>query len=215
VADAEHLSVHAEQFESAEQQRETAWLGLWAFLATEVLFFGGLFMAYVVYRHLYYESFVEGSRATSLLYGTTNTAILLTSSLTMALAVQAARLGRNKIVVRFLLLTILLACAFMAVKGVEYYEHIRDHQVPGPSFVLKGAPEGQIFFYLYFVMTGLHAIHVLVGIGLLSVMAFLASKKRFDAHYYTPVELSGLYWHFVDIVWIFLYPLIYLINRHP
>ncbi|MDB6124990.1 MAG: cytochrome c oxidase subunit 3 family protein [Pedosphaera sp.] len=211
---AEATNAIAEQFDSSEQQHESAWLGLWAFLATEVLFFGGVFLGYIVYRHVYYESFVLASRTTNLVYGTVNTAVLLTSSLTMALAVHAAQVGKNKNLVRFLILTILLAITFMGVKGVEYYEHYKDHQIPGPSFVLKGAPEGELFYYFYFTMTGLHALHVVIGIGLLSVMALLAARRRFNPAYYTPVELSGLYWHFVDIVWIFLYPLIYLISRH-
>ncbi|EEF61940.1 cytochrome c oxidase subunit III [Pedosphaera parvula Ellin514] len=204
----------AEQFDSAEQQHEAALLGIWTFLATEILFFGGLFLGYIVYRHTYHESWVVASQQTNLLYGTINTAILLTSSFTMALGVRAAQQGRNQILFRYLLVTIFFAIAFMGVKAAEYTEDIREHLVPGPSFSLKGAAQGELFFVFYWAMTGLHAIHVLVGIGVLSVMAFLAFQRRFDKDYYTPVELSGLYWHFVDIVWIFLYPLIYLINRH-
>lgn len=211
---AELKSIVPEQFDSAEQQHEAAWLGLWSFLVTEILFFGGLFLGYIVYRHTYYHSFELASRTTNLFYGTLNTAVLLTSSLTMALAVHAAQLGRNKALVRYLVLTILLAVVFMGIKGAEYYEHFKNHQVPGPFFVLKGAREGELFYYFYFAMTGLHALHVVIGIGLLSVMVLLAVRRRFNPEYHTPVELSGLYWHFVDIVWIFLYPLIYLINRH-
>jgi cytochrome c oxidase subunit 3 len=207
--------VVAEQFETPEQQHETATLGLWTFLVTEIMFFAGLFLAYIVYRYAYPHSFEIASRHTSLIYGTINTAVLLTSSLTMALAVHAAQEGRSRTSVRFLLITILFAASFMGIKGVEYHEHFSGHEVPGSSFrPIPGAPKAELFFYLYFAMTGLHAIHVTVGIGLLSVMAFLASRRRFDEHYYTPVELTGLYWHFVDLVWIFLYPLIYLIDRH-
>jgi cytochrome c oxidase subunit 3 len=212
---AEPRFVVAEQFETPEQQHETATLGLWTFLVTEIMFFAGLFLAYIVYRHAYHPSFEIASRHTNLIYGTLNTAVLLTSSLTMALAIRAAQTGRSRASVRLLLITILFAAAFMGIKGVEYYEHFRSHEVPGSAFrPLPGAPKAELFFYLYFAMTGLHALHVTVGIGLLSVMAFLASRQRFDEHYYTPLELSGLYWHFVDLVWIFLYPLIYLIDRH-
>jgi cytochrome c oxidase subunit 3 len=180
------------------------------------MFFSGLFLGYIIYRHTYFHSFEIASRHTNIVYGTVNTAILLTSSLTMALGVHAAQEGRNKAVVRYILITILFAAAFMAVKGAEYYEHYKNHEIPGQAFQpIPQAPRAVIFFYLYFAMTGLHAVHVMVGIGVLSVMAWLASRQRFDRVYNTPVELAGLYWHFVDIVWIFLYPLIYLIDRHP
>ncbi len=204
----------AEQFEDLNQQQEADRLGLWTFLATEVLFFGGMFMGYIVYRHAYPQSFAFASKHTDVLYGTVNTAILLTSSLTMALAVHAAQEGRNKQLVRFLLLTIFFALAFLGVKGLEYTEDVREHLFPGPSFSVPGAPKAELFFYLYWAMTGLHGFHVLVGICVLSIITFLASRRRFTAEYHTPVEMTGLYWHFVDIVWIFLYPLLYLIDRH-
>lgn len=211
---AESNHVVAEQFESAEQQRESALLGVWTFLATEILFFGGLFLGYIVYRHAYYHSWAVASQKTNVMYGTINTAILLTSSFTMAMGVRAAQQGKNKILFRFLLITILFAIGFMGVKAAEYTEDFREHLVPGHSFSVPGAPQGELFFVFYWAMTGLHAIHVMVGIGILSTMALLARRQRFTKDYYTPVELSGLYWHFVDIVWIFLYPLIYLVNRH-
>jgi cytochrome c oxidase subunit 3 len=212
---AEAKFVLAEQFETPEQQRDTATLGLWVFLVTEIMFFAGLFLAYIVFRYSYPHSFEMASRHTNLLYGTANTAVLLTSSLTMALAVHAVQEGKNRECVRFVLVTILFAMAFMGIKGAEYHEHFQHHEVPGRSFQpIPGAPKADIFYYLYFAMTGLHAIHVTVGIGVLAVIAFLASRNRFGRHYNTPVELSGLYWHFVDLVWIFLYPLIYLIDRH-
>jgi cytochrome c oxidase subunit 3 len=204
----------AEQFESLEQQQEASRLGLWTFLATEVLFFGGMFMGYIVYRHVYPEAFAIGSKHTNVLYGTVNTAVLLTSSLTMALAVHAAQEGKNKLLVRFLLLTILFAAAFLGVKGLEYTEDIREHLFPGPHFSVPEQPRAELFFYFYWAMTGLHGLHVLVGIGVLSVIACLAARRRFSAQYHNPVEMAGLYWHFVDIVWIFLYPLMYLIDRH-
>jgi cytochrome c oxidase subunit III len=210
----EDTPVLAEQFADADQQYEAAQLGMWTFLATEVLFFGGLFLAYILYRDLYPEAFAIGSRHTNLLYGTLNTAILLTSSLTMALAVHAAREGQPKSTVRCLALTLLLAAGFLVVKGFEYREDFAQHLVPGPHFNPALPPRAALFFWLYWAMTGLHAIHVTVGIGLLSVITVLARHGRFSRRYSTPVEVSGLYWHFVDLVWIFLYPLLYLIDRH-
>jgi cytochrome c oxidase subunit 3 len=202
------------QFESLEQQQEASRLGIWTFLATEVLFFGGLFMGYIVYRHEYPHDFAVASRHTNVFYGTINTAILLTSSLWMALAVNSAEEGKNKQLVRYLLLTILFALAFLGVKGLEYKQDFDEHLVPGASFSVPDAPKAELFFYLYWAMTGLHGFHVLVGIGLLSVIAFLSHRRRYSAEYHNPVEVSGLYWHFVDIVWIFLYPLLYLVDRH-
>jgi len=204
----------AHQFEDAEQQLHAAHFGMWTFLATEVLFFGGLFMAYILYRHAYPHDFAEASKHTDLLYGTLNTAILLTSSLTMALAVHASHSNQPKATVRFLLLTLLFAAGFLMVKGFEYHEDFAEKLVPGPHFNPALPPRAGLFFWLYWTMTGLHAIHVTVGIGLLAVITVLARRGRFSSRYYTPVEISGLYWHFVDLVWIFLYPLLYLIDRH-
>lgn len=204
----------AEQFEDMPQQVEASTLGMWTFLATEILFFGGMFLSYVVYRTTYPAAFAEASRHTIVLYGTINTAILLTSSLTMALAVHAAQAGRNKALLGLLLLTIAFALAFLCVKGLEYRDDIKEHLWPGPHFRAGLPPESQIFWFLYWAMTGLHALHVTVGVGLLSVIAGFASRGRFSTAYNTPVEISGLYWHFVDIVWIFLYPLLYLLHRY-
>ncbi len=207
-------SILAEQFDDLAQQKEASHLGMWTFLATEIMFFGGLFLAYITYRHTYYDAFVAGSNETNLLYGTVNTAILLTSSLTMALAVHAAEAGRTKHVVRFLLVTLFFAVGFLAVKGLEYHEDITKHLVPRFDFKSDLPKRAELFFYLYWVMTGLHALHVTVGVGIISVMAWLAAHRRFSTRYYNPVEVAGLYWHFVDIVWIFLYPLLYLVGRH-
>ena len=204
----------AEQFEDLAQQQEASRLGMWTFLATEVLFFGGLFMGYIVYRHEYPRAFAIGGRHTDVFYGTLNTAILLTSSFWMALAVHAAGEGKQKQITRWLQLTILFAAAFLVVKAFEYKEDFDEHLVPGASFSVPGEPRAELFFYFYWAMTGLHAFHVLVGIGALSIIAFLASRRRFSAEYHNPVEVTGLYWHFVDMVWIFLYPLLYLIDRH-
>jgi len=203
-----------EQFDSPEQQQEASRLGIWAFLATEIMFFGGLFVGYIVYRHAYPHAFAASSRHTNILYGTINTAILLTSSLSMALAVHAAERGETKRLVKNTLFTVLLATAFLGVKALEYAEDFREGLVPGPGFSLQGGKGEELFFYFYWAMTGLHAIHVLIGIGLLSTIAVMAARNRFSAQYHNPVEVAGLYWHFVDIVWIYLYPLLYLIGRH-
>ena len=207
-------TIVAEQFDDPVQQKETATLGMWTFLATEVLFFGGLFMSYVTYRSLYPAAFAEAGRHTIVLYGTVNTAILLTSSLTMALAVHAVQENRIKALERYLWITVLLGACFLGVKGLEYYADVSEHLFPGPGFRTDLPAQGRIFWFLYWVMTGLHGLHVLVGVGLLSVIAFLARRGRFSDRYHNPVEISGLYWHFVDIVWIFLYPLLYLIDRY-
>jgi cytochrome c oxidase subunit III len=204
----------AEQFETMEQQHDAARLGVWVFLATEVLFFGGLFTGYTVYRYLYPQAFAVGSNHNNLLLGTLNTAVLLTSSLAMALAVQAAQLGKAKAQLRWLLVTIAFAFGFLLIKGIEYREHFNEHLFPGPGFNREMGGKTELFFVFYWVMTGLHAIHVIVGIGILGVIAWMVRRKPFTGQYYSPMEMTGLYWHFVDIVWVFLYPLLYLINRH-
>jgi cytochrome c oxidase subunit III len=204
----------AEQFEDAQQQAEASHLGMWTFIATEILFFGGLFLAYAVYRHFYFSEFAAASKRTDLFFGTLNSVILLTSSFTMALAVQFAKAGQTKLIVRFLRLTIFLAIAFLIVKGFEYHKDIADQLVPGANFNPALPLHAQIFFWLYWTMTGLHAIHILIGLGILTTMTFRARRGKFSANYFTPVELTGLYWHFVDIVWLFLYPLLYLVQRY-
>jgi cytochrome c oxidase subunit 3 len=204
----------AEQFEDASQQRDAAHLGMWVFIATEVLFFGGLFLAYVVYRHFYFHAFALGSSRTDLFYGTLNSVILLTSSFTMALAVQSAKRNQARVIQRFLHLTILLGSSFLVVKGFEYHKDIADQLVPGTNFNRSLPVQSQVFFWLYWTMTGLHAVHIFVGLNILTVMTLLARRGRFSSQYCTPVEITGLYWHFVDIVWLFLYPLLYLIDRH-
>lgn len=203
-----------EQFKEMPQQKEAATLGMWAFLATEVLFFGAMFMSYIVYRSTYPQAFAEASHHTVLLYGTVNTAILLTSSLTMALAVQAARENNIKWLFRFLTITIAFALAFLAVKGLEYRKDVMEHLWPGPHFRSELPPQAQIFWVLYWIMTGVHALHVTVGIGLLTTMAWMTSRRKFSDAYYTPIEMTGLYWHFVDVIWLYLYPLLYLIHRY-
>lgn len=204
----------ATPYEEMPQQKEAATLGMWTFLATEILFFGAMFTSYIVYRTAFPDAFALASHHTIVLFGTVNTAILLTSSLTMALAVHAAKLGENKIVFRYLAVTILFGIAFLAVKGLEYHQDLNEHLWPGPHFRPELPPQSQIFWVLYWIMTGVHAVHVTVGVLVICFIARMAAKRKFSAEYHTPVELTGLYWHFVDIIWIFLYPLLYLINRY-
>ena len=199
-----------------EQQRDASSLGMWVFLVTEILFFGGLFLAYTVYRSEYARAFAEASRHLDITLGTFNTAVLIVSSLTMALAVFSASTGRRRALLLFLIATMVLGGVFLGVKAVEYGHKFHDHLVPGPHFRFPGpyARQAEIFYSLYFAMTGLHAAHMIIGIGILTVLVLQARKGRYGPAYYTPVEVSGLYWHFVDIVWIFLFPLLYLIGRH-
>jgi cytochrome c oxidase subunit 3 len=204
------------QFDTVEQQRDASSLGMWVFLVTEILFFGGLFLAYTVYRSQYARAFAEASRHLDITLGTFNTVVLIVSSLTMALAVFSASTGRRRALLAFLLATMALGGVFLGVKAVEYGHKFHDHLVPGPHFRFPGpyARPAEIFYSLYFAMTGLHAAHMVIGIGLLTVLVLQARKGRYGPGYYTPVEVCGLYWHFVDIVWIFLFPLLYLIGRH-
>ncbi len=204
----------AEQFEDLPQQKEAATLGMWTFLATEVLFFGGLFLTYIVYRHAYPQAFAQASKHTIVLYGAINTAVLLTSSFSMALAVRAAQVSDTPALVRNLLITLFLGCCFLGIKGLEYHQDIQEHLWPGPYFAKELPPQAQIFWFLYWAMTGLHALHVTIGLGVLAVIARMSSLGKFSADYHNPVEICGLYWHFVDIVWIYLFPLLYLINRY-
>jgi cytochrome c oxidase subunit 3 len=245
-----HAPVHhhpalQHQFQTMSQQKEAAVLGMWAFLLTEILFFGGLFMAYLLYRTWYHEAFVAASTSITLVWGLVNTVVLIGSSLTMALAVRSAQLSQRKATINWLLLTMFLGAVFLGIKVIEYADKFEHHHVPGPHYVWEADHEAaageaaaadgnqaapadaadhgsdsanyqlhtQIFFSLYFTMTGLHALHMIIGIGLMSVITWMAYKGRFSSEYYTPVEMSGLYWHFVDIVWIFLFPLLYLIDR--
>ena len=251
-AHAEHHAAHQHHFDTMLQQKEAAILGMWVFLLTEILFFGGLFVAYMIYRVWYFDAFAEASRRLSLFWGGLNTVVLIVSSLTMALGVRAAQTNKRQATVNWLILTMLLGGVFLGVKAIEYRDKFANHEVPGANFVWdwehqqelakEGAagaehsaaaaePAGehhrelslnpeqlqrttQLYFSLYFTMTGLHALHMIIGIGLMAVITWMAHKGKFDANYYTPVEIGGLYWHFVDIVWIFLFPLLYLVERH-
>jgi cytochrome c oxidase subunit III len=235
---AAHHPALQHQFETMGQQKEAAVLGMWAFLLTEILFFGGLFMAYMLYRTWYHEAFVAASTSITLFWGALNTVVLIGSSLTMALAVRAAQTNKRQATVGWLILTMVLGLVFLGVKVIEYADKFEHHHVPGPNYVwaepghepvTAGSAEPgshaaspdeanfqlhtQIFFSLYFTMTGLHALHMIIGVGLMIVITWMAWKGKFSSEYYTPVEMSGLYWHFVDIVWIYLFPLLYLIDR--
>jgi len=209
----------ARQFDSLEQQREAQLAGMWIFLATEVLVFGALFTGYAVYRTQYPEAFAAASRHLNLLIGGVNTIVLLTSSLTMVLSLYATRAGRRRMQIACLILTALLGTLFMAFKAVEYTLDYRDQLVPGLAFepqtwiAMHVDPRPvQLFLAFYYIMTGLHALHLTIGIGLLAVQAVLAGRGWFPAENYMPIELSGLYWHFVDVIWIFLLPLLYLVG---
>ncbi len=206
----------AHHFDTREQQFEAAQLGMWLFLATEVLFFGGMFAGYTVYRILYPAAFAEGSGELDITLGTINTAVLLLSSLSMALAVHAAQTN-SKQLLRYIFGTALLGSVFLGIKFFEYQHKFHEHLVPGASFG-QGAesqhldPHAELFFSFYFAMTGMHALHMVIGFGLMTWIALQARAGRFSSEYYTPVEMVGLYWHFVDIVWVFLFPLLYLIG---
>ena len=198
-----------------EQQQEAATLGMWVFLVTEIMFFGGLFMAYLLYRVWYPEAWSEGSEELDIVLGGLNTVVLISSSLTMAMAVRSAQTGRQRATVRWLLITMVFGLTFLVVKFFEYKHKYELNHIPGANFSFDSPHEAQveIFLSLYFAMTGLHALHMIIGIVLLSIIAWMAAKHRFSPEWYTPVEMSGLYWHFVDIVWIFLFPLLYLVDR--
>jgi len=217
-----HLAHH---FEDMGQQHSSANLGMWTFLATEVMFFGGLFAGFVVYRFTDPTAFATACRLLDIRLGTINTFVLLTSSLTMALAVHAGQEGNARNQVRYLLLTMLLATTFLGIKSYEYYEEYRHELIPGRHFsthaltIPAGATplvikQTELFFVFYFFMTGLHAFHMVIGLGLMAWMILLARRGLFTSEYHTPLEMTGLYWHFVDLVWVFLFPLLYLIDLH-
>jgi cytochrome c oxidase subunit 3 len=203
------------QFDNIYQQRDAAYQGMWVFLATEVLFFGAVIFAYILYRDLYNQSFIEGSHFLSVFKGGLNTAVLLCSSLFMALAVHAAQQGRINRLITYLIITEVIGVLFLGIKFLEYYDDYKGHLIPGLNFTYSGPDPGRVelFMIFYFILTGLHAVHMLVGLGVLTTLAILAARGKFSADYYDPVDIGGLYWHFVDIVWVFLFPLLYLVDR--
>ena len=231
----EHVELpqHRHHFQTEAQQREAASFGMWLFLLTEIMFFGGMFFAYLLYRNWYYPAFAAGSNQINLAIGTTNTAVLITSGFFMALAVWAAEVRKRTMLVTVLVLATLFGIVFIGLKLDEYHQHYEDHHVPGFNYSISMytnpaaygikedplppdmAQKTQIFFFLYFAMTGLHALHMLIGIGILFWLIWRARRGDFSSGYVAPIENFALYWHFVDIIWLFLYPLLYLINRHP
>lgn len=230
------LPQHRHHFETEEQQREAGSFGMWLFLLTEIMFFGGLFFAYLLYRNWYYPAFVSASNQLNVVEGAINTAILISSGFFMALGVYYAEVRNQKALVWTLILTTVFGVAFLGVKVDEYHEKYEKHHIPGASFSVsefvnpplnaKGeqterpmspdmAQHTQLFFFLYFAMTGMHAVHMIIGLFLLVWLIYRANRGDFSFGYVAPIENFGLYWHFVDIVWLFLFPLLYLINRHP
>jgi len=214
---AEHNLKH--HFADLEQQKATSTFGMWLFLVTEIMFFGGLFAAYLIYRLSYFNAWVAGSQTMEIQYGAINTVVLICSSLTMVMAVHSAKIGNRKLTAIFLILTLILGFGFLGIKAVEYHNHWVHHEVPGANFHFEH--EGnydprhvEIFFSLYFAMTGMHAVHMLIGAGLLTWLLIANARRRFSPEYNTPVEMVGLYWHFVDLIWIYLFPLLYLISHH-
>jgi cytochrome c oxidase subunit 3 len=252
-------SAHAalqHHFENMEQQREAGTLGMWIFLVTEIMFFGGMFMAYILYRTYNADAFAAASNRLNVTMGFINTIVLICSSLTMALAVYYSQVGKRKMIVLMLILTMILGSTFLVIKAFEYRDKYEKNEIPGRLFPSKpfkweeghggaaaptqepardatternpqAVPTGQerrpdpvfagrveMFFFIYFAMTGLHALHMIIGIGMLIVLTIMAWRNRFSPEYHSPVELGGLYWHFVDIVWIFLFPLLYLLGAH-
>ncbi|HVC47534.1 MAG TPA: cytochrome c oxidase subunit 3 family protein [Terracidiphilus sp.] len=237
TASDEHPSYQRHHFESVEQQADTTNFAMWLFLLTEVMFFGGLFTAYLILRNWYYPAFVEGSHQLNIFWGTANTSVLITSSFTMAMGVWCAETRRKNALVLCLVLTFVLGLVFLGIKGIEYHEKWVKHHVPGLNYSAESflnpasdhevyaeyhdkplmpdmAAKTELYFFLYFAMTGMHALHMIIGIGILAFMIFRARAGAYTNGHVTFVENFGLYWHFVDIIWIFLFPLLYLISRH-
>lgn len=207
----DHLQHH---FIDSDQQFEASKLGMWIFLVTEILFFGGLFAAYIVYRAWYPELYIMASEELDTFWGAVNTAVLIGSSLTVAMAIRSAQLNQIKGLIYNLYITIGLAFVFMVIKYFEYVHKFEKGIFPGSYYTYEGIAheKANIFFSIYYMMTGLHGLHVIIGIGLMIWLVVKAKKKVFHSGYYTPVEITGLYWHLVDIIWIFLFPLLYLID---
>jgi cytochrome c oxidase subunit 3 len=212
---AAHNDSHVQHhFVDSEQQFDSAKLGMWIFLVTEILFFGGLFVAYIVYRAWNPELFIKASVELDTIMGAANTAVLIFSSLTMALAIREIQLNRVNRSILYMAITIACAFFFMVVKYFEYTHKFHLGIFPGENYTFTGIddPQASIFFSIYYMMTGLHGIHVIIGIGLITWLIIKARHGAYSSNYYTPIEITGLYWHLVDIIWIFLFPLFYLID---
>jgi cytochrome c oxidase subunit 3 len=235
-AHAEHPSYQRHQFETVAQQADAANFAMWLFLLTEVMFFGGLFTAYLIYRNWYYPAFVAGSHQLNVVWGALNTVVLIFSSFTMAMGVWCAETRRRRGLVLCLILTFVLGLVFLGIKTIEYSEKIEKHHVPGNHYSLSSfldpehdeaakaagdkplpldmARHTEVYFSLYFLMTGMHALHMIIGIGILGFMILRAMAGAYTAGHTTFVDNFGYYWHFVDLVWIYLFALLYLISRH-
>jgi cytochrome c oxidase subunit III len=233
-ADHEHPALQ-HHFDDLEQQKDASIFGMWVFLLTEIMFFGGLFCAYLIFRNLYHPAFVAASNTLDVTLGTINTAVLICSSLTMAMAVWSAHMGKRMLIVLFLLATMGLGAIFLGIKSVEYYQKWEESHIPGIKFSTQdftnpeppkpghkaveplspdAAEHTRIYFGLYFAMTGMHAVHMIIGMGIMVFLVWFAYHGYYTPDHYTTIENFGLYWHFVDIIWIFLFPLLYLISRH-
>lgn len=222
-------------FETEAQQREAVSFGMWLFLLTEIMFFGGLFMAYLLYRNWYYPSFVAGSNSLSVTWGVVSTVLLSASGLAMAMSVWASEVRNRTVLLGGMLVALVLGVAFVGVEFSEYHDAYVHRHIPGATFDISefvhpplknGSPTAkalppdsaqrtQVFFFLYFAMTGMHLLHMNIGLVLMLWIMWRAWRSEFSSGYTAPVRNFGLYWHFVDIVWIFLFPLLYLVNRHP
>ena len=213
-------------FADMEQQKNAASLGMWLFLVTEIMFFGGMFCAYLVYRTMHFAALAAGSQTLDIKWGAINTAVLIVSSVTVVLAIHAIQHGKPKNTIAYLVITVILGFVFLGIKSIEYTSKFEENHVPGAHFHFTGTFDDngkeiavdphqvELFFSLYFAMTGMHALHMIIGIGIMGTLAVMTWRGRFSAQYYTPIENAGLYWHLVDIIWIYLFPLLYLISRH-
>ncbi|HEX4286217.1 MAG TPA: cytochrome c oxidase subunit 3 family protein [Terracidiphilus sp.] len=234
----EHPPYQRHHFETMGQQNDATNFAMWLFLLTEIMFFGGLFTAYLIYRNWYYPAFVVASHQLDIFWGSLNTLVLITSSFTMAMGVWCAEMRKQSGLILCLILTFILGLGFLGIKTIEYSEKIEKHHVPGFHYSVQSftnpasdvevhkkypndqplapdmAARTEMYFFLYFAMTGMHALHMIIGIGLLVFMIFRARAGAYTTGHVAFVENFGLYWHFVDIVWIFLFPLLYLISRH-
>jgi len=233
----EHPPYQRHHFETIGQQNDATNFAMWLFLLTEIMFFGGLFTAYLIFRNWYYPAFVVASHQLQITWGTANTAVLISSSFTMAMGVWSAQMRKKGALVLCLVLTFILGIVFLGIKSIEYSEKWEKHHIPGIRYSIQSfvdpasdpevyneyhdkplAPDmarhTELYFFLYFAMTGMHALHMIIGIGILVFMIVRAQAGAYTTGHVTFVENFGLYWHFVDIIWIYLFPLLYLISRY-
>ena len=233
----EHPPYQRHHFETVDQQFDATNFAMWLFLLTEIMFFGGLFTAYLIMRNWYYPAFVAASHQLQIKWGTANTAVLIASSFTMAMGVWSAEVRRRKSLLIYLGLTLLFGLTFLGIKYIEWHEKWEKHHIPGIHYSVQSfvnpqsdpevwneyhdkplqadmAQKTEEYFFLYFAMTGMHALHMVIGVGILVFMIFRAKAGAYTTGHVTFVENFGLYWHFVDIIWIYLFALLYLISRH-